>query len=170
VVFDGSDDYHHRINDPALNIDERTMLVIRGAGPWAGPVRPKWSTCNRPIALIKRGIMNAADPGRRPPVRHLGQPVDPERLAGKRGGRRPGLLRTGDVVRVDLNTGTLRRAGQRRGTGSARKARAYRRYRRARRRGSRSTAPPSASCKPAPAWSWPLPYRGVGTDMPRHNH
>ena len=38
IVFDGSDDYHHRINDPALNIDETCILVIRGAGPigWPG--------------------------------------------------------------------------------------------------------------------------------------
>jgi dihydroxy-acid dehydratase len=33
VVFEGSDDYHHRINDPELGIDENTILVIRGAGP-----------------------------------------------------------------------------------------------------------------------------------------
>ena len=32
IVFDGSDDYHHRINDPALEIDEDCILVIRGAG------------------------------------------------------------------------------------------------------------------------------------------
>src|SRR5262249_3945120 len=37
VVFDGSDDYHARINDPALGIDEKTVLVIRGAGPIGWP-------------------------------------------------------------------------------------------------------------------------------------
>src|SRR5918911_1236118 len=37
VVFDGSDDYHHRINDPDLEIDERTILVVRGTGPLGWP-------------------------------------------------------------------------------------------------------------------------------------
>src|SRR4029077_5305396 len=37
VVFDGSGDHHTRINDPALGIDERTILVIRGAGPLGWP-------------------------------------------------------------------------------------------------------------------------------------
>src|SRR4051812_10321807 len=38
IVFDGSDDYHHRINDPSLGIDEQCILVIRGAGVigWPG--------------------------------------------------------------------------------------------------------------------------------------
>ena len=37
IVFDGSDDYHHRINDPALEIDEQCILVIRGSGPLGWP-------------------------------------------------------------------------------------------------------------------------------------
>jgi hypothetical protein len=90
-VFDGSGDYHARINDPSLNIDEDCMLVIRGAGPVGWPGSAEVVNMQPPDALIKRGINCAADAGRRPPVRHLGQPVDPERLAGKRGWRRPGL-------------------------------------------------------------------------------
>ncbi len=42
VVFDGRDDYHARINDPALGIDERTLLVMRGAGPLGTPARRRW--------------------------------------------------------------------------------------------------------------------------------
>src|SRR3954453_2560071 len=37
ILFDGSDDYHHRINDPSLGIDENCILVIRGAGPLGWP-------------------------------------------------------------------------------------------------------------------------------------
>jgi dihydroxy-acid dehydratase len=42
VVFDGSTDYHERINDPSLGIDERTILVIRGSGPLGWPAPRKW--------------------------------------------------------------------------------------------------------------------------------
>jgi dihydroxy-acid dehydratase len=48
VVFEGGDDYHHRIDDPALNIDENCILVMRGAGPRAGRAAPRWSTCSLP--------------------------------------------------------------------------------------------------------------------------
>jgi len=47
VVFDGAGDYHARINDPSLGVDDRTVLVIRGSGPSAGPDRRKSSTCSR---------------------------------------------------------------------------------------------------------------------------
>ena len=49
VVFDGAEDYHHRIDDPALNIDANCILVIRGAGVSAGRAAPRLSTCNHPM-------------------------------------------------------------------------------------------------------------------------
>ena len=60
-------------------------------GRSAGRARPKWSTCSRPMRLIQQGIMSLPTHRRRAPVRHLGQPVDPQRVAGKRGGRRARL-------------------------------------------------------------------------------
>lgn len=42
VVFDGPEDYHHRIDDPALDIGEDTLLVMRGAGPVGYPAPPRW--------------------------------------------------------------------------------------------------------------------------------
>ena len=42
VVFDGPEDYHHRIDDPSLKIDDRTILFMRGAGPSAIRARPRW--------------------------------------------------------------------------------------------------------------------------------
>src|SRR3712207_6213034 len=56
VVFEGSEDYHARINDPTLEIDERTILVIRGAGPIGWPGSAEVVNMQPPDALIKRGV------------------------------------------------------------------------------------------------------------------
>src|SRR3712207_7465306 len=56
VVFDGSDGYHHRINDPDLGNDERTILVIRGAEPLGWPGSAKVVNMQPPDALLRRGI------------------------------------------------------------------------------------------------------------------
>ncbi|MBC7942870.1 MAG: dihydroxy-acid dehydratase family protein, partial [Chitinophagaceae bacterium] len=58
IVFDGSDDYHARINDPALNIDEHCMLVIRGAGPVGWPGSAEVVNMQPPDALIRRGVQS----------------------------------------------------------------------------------------------------------------
>jgi xylonate dehydratase len=55
VVFDGSDDYHARINDPSLEIDECTILVIRGSGPIGWPGSAEVVNMQPPDALLKRG-------------------------------------------------------------------------------------------------------------------
>lgn len=56
VVFDGPEDYHRRIDDPALVIDERTILFMRGAGPIGYPGSAEVVNMQPPAALIKRGI------------------------------------------------------------------------------------------------------------------
>jgi dihydroxy-acid dehydratase len=56
VVFEGADDYHARINDPALNIDEGCILVMRGAGPIGWPGSAEVVNMQPPDALIRRGI------------------------------------------------------------------------------------------------------------------
>jgi dihydroxy-acid dehydratase len=53
VVFDGPEDYHHRIDDPALAIDARTLLVIRGVGPIGYPGSAEVVNMQPPAALIK---------------------------------------------------------------------------------------------------------------------
>ncbi|HEU4960517.1 MAG TPA: IlvD/Edd family dehydratase, partial [Sphingomonas sp.] len=58
VVFDGSDDYHHRINDPALNIDEHCILVIRGSGVIGWPGSAEVVNMQPPDALLQRGIQS----------------------------------------------------------------------------------------------------------------
>ena len=105
VVFDGSDDYHERINDPSLGIDERTILVIRGAGPIGWPGSAEVVNMQPPDALLKRGINTLPTIGDGRQSGTSDSPsilnVAPESAAG--GGL--AWLRTGDVIRIDLNTG-----------------------------------------------------------------
>ena len=54
VVFDGPEDYHHRIDDPALAIDEETMLFMRGAGPKGYPGAAEVVNMRAPDYLLKR--------------------------------------------------------------------------------------------------------------------
>jgi dihydroxy-acid dehydratase len=105
VVFDGSDDYHARINDPALGIDERTILVIRGAGPVGWPGSAEVVNMQPPDALLKRGITSLPTLG---DGRQSGTSDSPSILnASPESAVGGGLawLRTGDVVRIDLAAG-----------------------------------------------------------------
>ena len=105
VVFDGSDDYHARINDPALAIDENTMLVIRGAGPIGWPGSAEVVNMQPPDHLLKKGIMSLPTLG---DGRQSGTADSPSILnASPESAVGGGLswLRTGDTIRVDLNTG-----------------------------------------------------------------
>jgi dihydroxy-acid dehydratase len=56
VVFEGPEDYHHRIDDPALEIDANTILVIRGAGPIGYPGGAEVVNMRPPAALIRAGV------------------------------------------------------------------------------------------------------------------
>ena len=105
VVFDGSDDYHARINDPALNIDDNTLLAIRGAGPVGWPGSAEVVNMQPPDALIKRGISTLPTLG---DGRQSGTSDSPSILnASPESAVGGGLawLRDGDRVRIDLNTG-----------------------------------------------------------------
>jgi dihydroxy-acid dehydratase len=105
VVFDGSDDYHHRINDPALGIDERTILVIRGSGPLGWPGSAEVVNMQPPDHLIQQGIMSLPTLG---DGRQSGTSDSPSILnASPESAAGGGLawLRNGDIVRIDLNTG-----------------------------------------------------------------
>ena len=105
VVFDGSDDYHHRINDPELRIDARTLLVIRGSGPIGWPGSAEVVNMQPPDALIQAGITSLPTLG---DGRQSGTSDSPSILnASPESAAGGGLawLRTGDVVRIDLNAG-----------------------------------------------------------------
>jgi len=106
VVFDGPEDYHHRIDDPSLKIDAYTMLFIRGAGPIGYPGSCEVVNMQPPAALIKKGITSLPCIGDGRQSGTSGSPsilnASPEAAAG--GGL--ALLKTGDRVRIDLNKGT----------------------------------------------------------------
>lgn len=104
VVFDGSDDYHHRINDPALGVDEDCILVIRGAGVIGWPGSAEVVNMQPPDAMIRRGVswLPTLGDGRQSGTSDSPSVLNatPESAAG--GGL--AWLRDGDVIRVDLNT------------------------------------------------------------------
>ncbi|WP_255456518.1 MULTISPECIES: IlvD/Edd family dehydratase [unclassified Novosphingobium] len=102
VVFDGPEDYHHRIDEPNLGIDENSILVIRGAGPVGYPGGAEVVNMRPPAALIRAGVhaLPCIGDGRQSGT--SGSPsilnASPEAAVG--GGL--ALLRTGDRVRIDL--------------------------------------------------------------------
>jgi dihydroxy-acid dehydratase len=106
VVFDGPEDYHHRIDDPALAIDEHTVLFMRGAGPIGYPGSAEVVNMQPPAALIRKGITALPCIGDGRQSGTSGSPsilnASPEAAAG--GGL--AVLKTGDRVRIDLNKGT----------------------------------------------------------------
>ena len=105
VVFDGSEDYHKRINDPDLDIDERTILVIRGAGPLGWPGSAEVVNMQPPDHLIKKGILSLPTIGDGRQSGTADSPsilnASPESAAG--GGL--AYVRSGDVIRIDFNQG-----------------------------------------------------------------
>jgi len=105
VVFEGADDYHARINDPALDIDEGCILVMRGAGPIGWPGSAEVVNMQPPDALIRRGINTLPTLGDGRQSGTADSPsilnVSPESAVG--GGL--SWLQSGDVLRIDLNTG-----------------------------------------------------------------
>jgi dihydroxy-acid dehydratase len=107
VVFDGPEDYHHRIDDPALEIDESTLLFMRGAGPKGYPGAAEVVNMRAPDYLLKRGVSSLVCVGDGRQSGTSGSPsilnASPEAASG--GGL--ALVRTGDRVALDLNAGTL---------------------------------------------------------------
>ncbi|MFB4391388.1 MULTISPECIES: IlvD/Edd family dehydratase [unclassified Pseudomonas] len=103
IVFEGPEDYHARIDDPALDIDERCILVIRGAGTVGYPGSAEVVNMAPPAELIKRGIDSLPCLG---DGRQSGTSASPSILnmspeAAVGGGL--ALLQTNDRLRVDLN-------------------------------------------------------------------
>ncbi|RUW55559.1 MULTISPECIES: IlvD/Edd family dehydratase [unclassified Mesorhizobium] len=106
MVFDGPEDYHARIDDPAQGIDEHTILFMRGAGPVGYPGGAEVVNMQPPAYLIKKGIHALACIGDGRQSGTSGSPsilnASPEAAVG--GGL--ALLKSGDRVRIDLRKGT----------------------------------------------------------------
>jgi len=105
VVFDGPEDYHARIDDPALGIDVSTLLIMRGTGPIGYPGSAEVVNMRPPVGLIRAGIHHLPCIGDGRQSGTSGSPsilnAAPEAALG--GGL--ALLRTGDRVRIDLRRG-----------------------------------------------------------------
>lgn len=107
VVFEGPEDYHRRINDPALKIDEACILVMRNCGPMGYPGSAEVVNMAPPDYLLRRGVatLPCIGDGRQsgtsasPSVLN----ASPEAVVG--GGL--ALVRTGDCIEIDLQSRTV---------------------------------------------------------------
>ena len=175
VVFDGPEDYHARIDDPALAIDVDTLLIMRGAGPIGYPGAAEVVNMRPPVNLIKAGIHHLPCIGDGRQSGTSGSPsilnASPEAAAG--GGL--AVLQTGDRVRIDLRRGeanmliseeelAARRASCRPPVAS--------RTRQVRHRGRKFSAPRWDRRRPAPCSNRRSKYQRIAQTfgVPRHNH
>ncbi|TMM45172.1 IlvD/Edd family dehydratase [Qipengyuania marisflavi] len=170
VVFDGSDDYHHRINDPALDIGDSCILVIRGSGVLGWPGSAEVVNMQPPDALIRSGTQWLPTMG---DGRQSGTSDSPSILnASPESAAGGGLawLRTGDMIHVDLNQGTCNAL-----VGEAEIAR----------RLAEEPAPPvpksqtpweelfrekTGQLSEGGVMDFAVHYRGTSRKLPRHNH
>jgi len=107
VVFDGPEDYHQRLNDESLAIDEFTLLVMRGAGPIAYPGSAEVVNMQPPKSLLQQGISALPTMG---DGRQSGTSAAPSILNATpeaAAGGNLGILQTDDIVRIDLNKQTV---------------------------------------------------------------
>ncbi|PZQ99847.1 MAG: dihydroxy-acid dehydratase [Cereibacter sphaeroides] len=106
IVFDGPEDYHARIDDPALSIDAYCILVIRGVGPIGYPGSAEVVNMQPPAALIKAGIhtLPCIGDGRQSGTSGSPSILNASPEAAAMGGL--ALVETGDRIRVDLREGS----------------------------------------------------------------
>jgi dihydroxy-acid dehydratase len=106
IVFEGPEDYHHRIDDPALDIDEHTILIMRGAGPIGYPGAAEVVNMQPPGTLIKRGVFSlpCVGDGRQSGTSGTPSILNASPEAAANGGL--ALLKPGDRIRIDLNKRT----------------------------------------------------------------
>ncbi len=102
VVFDGPEDFHHRIDDPAENIDDNCILFMRGAGPKGYPGGAEVVNMRAPAYLLKKGIdaLPCVGDGRQSGTSGSPSILNASPEAADGGGL--ALLQTGDRVRIDL--------------------------------------------------------------------
>ncbi|MCX2795385.1 dihydroxy-acid dehydratase [Microbulbifer thermotolerans] len=103
IVFEGPEDYHRRIDDPALEIDEHCILVIRNCGPIGYPGSAEVVNMRPPNYLIKRGVncLPCIGDGRQSGTSASPSILNASPEAAVGGGL--ALLETNDIVEIDLN-------------------------------------------------------------------
>ncbi len=106
IVFDGPEDYHHKIDDPALGITRETLMFMRGAGPIGYPGAAEVVNMRAPAYLIREGVhaLPCIGDGRQSGTSASPSILNASPEAAANGGL--ALLRTGDRVRIDLGHGT----------------------------------------------------------------
>ncbi|WP_277982661.1 IlvD/Edd family dehydratase [Sphingomonas faeni] len=106
VVFDGPEDYHHRIDDPSLGITTETLLFMRGAGPIGYPGAAEVVNMRPPAYLIREGVhaLPCIGDGRQSGTSGSPSILNASPEAAAMGGL--ALIRTGDRVRIDLAKGS----------------------------------------------------------------
>lgn len=106
IVFDGPEDFHRRIDDPSLQIDEHCILVMRGTGPVGYPGAAEVVNMRPPNYLIKKGVhaLPCIGDGRQSGTSASPSILNASPEAAVGGGL--ALLRTGDLIRIDLKGGT----------------------------------------------------------------
>ena len=107
IVFEGPEDYHDNINNPDLAIDENCMLFIRGVGPVGYPGGAEVVNMQPPDALIAQGVqhMPTIGDGRQSGTSESPSILNASPEAAIGGGL--AFLKTGDTVRLDINTGIM---------------------------------------------------------------
>jgi dihydroxy-acid dehydratase len=107
IVFDGPESYHARIDDPSLNIDECSILVMRGTGPVGYPGSAEVVNMRAPVRLIAQGVhvLPCMGDGRQSGTSASPSIVNASPEAAFGGGL--AVLRTGDRIRVDLRKGEV---------------------------------------------------------------
>ena len=107
IVFDGPEDFHHRIDDPAENIDANCILFMRGAGPKGYPGGAEVVNMRPPAYLLKAGVeaLPCIGDGRQSGTSGSPSILNASPEAADGGGL--ALLQTGDRVRIDLNKCTV---------------------------------------------------------------
>ena len=107
VVFDGPEDFHDKIDDPSLDINEHCILVMRGTGPVGYPGAAEVVNMRPPDYLIKKGVHSLPCIG---DGRQSGTSASPSILNASPEaavGGNLALLKPGDRIRVDLNRGSV---------------------------------------------------------------
>lgn len=106
VVFDGPEDYHTRIDDPAMGITAQTLMVMRGAGPIGYPGAAEVVNMRAPAYLLREGIsaLPCIGDGRQSGTSGSPSILNASPEAAANGGL--ALLKTGDRIRIDLRKGT----------------------------------------------------------------
>ena len=107
IVFDGPEDYHHRIDDPAMGITADTLMFMRGAGPIGYPGAAEVVNMRPPAYLITEGVsaLPCIGDGRQSGTSGSPSILNASPEAAAMGGL--ALLKTGDRVRMDLKAGKV---------------------------------------------------------------